>query len=49
MGLIGKTLKWITHPSYSDANPVDWLAFLAIAIIAIVAWNKVVKQTLSAA
>jgi hypothetical protein len=47
MGLISKTLKWFTHPAYSDADPVDWLAFLVLVIIAGILWSKVVKQTLA--
>jgi hypothetical protein len=47
-GLISKTLAWILHPSYSDADPLDWFAFVVLLLIVGLLWSKVVKQTLDA-
>lgn len=47
-GLISKTLCWITHPQFADSNPVDWLAFVVLFVMAGLLWSKVVRQTLEA-
>jgi len=45
-GLISRTLAWIIHPTYSDADPVDWFAFAVLVIIASLLWVKVVRLTI---
>lgn len=47
-GLITKSISWILHPRYSDQDPIDWLAFAVLALLAGLLWSKVVKQTLDA-
>ncbi len=47
-GLISKTLCWITHPQFADSDPVDWLAFVVLFVMAGLLWSKVVRQTLEA-
>lgn len=47
-GLITKSLAWIMHPMYSDQDPIDWFAFVVLALLAGLLWSKVVKQTLDA-
>lgn len=47
-GMFTKMIDWVLHPQFSDADPIDWLAFLVLAIIAGLLWSKVVKQTLDA-
>lgn len=45
MGLITKTLNWITHPAYDDASePIDWFAFFVLVLIASYLWAKVVRN-----
>ncbi len=43
-GLISTTLEWFTHPTYADANPTDWLAFLALVLIVSFLWSTVVSE-----
>lgn len=47
-GLISKTLDWVLHPQFSDADPIDWFAFAVLLILAGYLWSKVVRQTLDA-
>lgn len=43
-GIISKTLAWITHPTYTDSDPVDWFAgFIVIFLIGML-WSKVLRQ-----
>jgi len=49
MGIITKTLNWITHP-YNDksTDALDWFAFFVLVVIASFLWTKVVRQVLEA-
>jgi hypothetical protein len=47
-GLISKSLAWVTHPQFADANPTDWFAFIVLILLAGLLWSKVVRQTLEA-
>ena len=47
-GLFGSMLDWIHHPRFTQADPIDWLAFAVVLILFGLAWSKVVKQTLDA-
>jgi hypothetical protein len=47
-GIITKMLDWVLHPRFSDSDPIDWLAFVVLFVMAGVLWSKVVKQTLDA-
>jgi hypothetical protein len=45
MGIITKIQAWIMHPSVdTESDPKDWLAGLALVIIAAFLWSRVVKQ-----
>lgn len=45
MGIISKTLAWISHPyNDADSDPVDWFAFFILALIAAYLWSKVLRQ-----
>jgi hypothetical protein len=48
IGLISKSLAWITHPMFADSDPVDWFSFLVLILLAGLLWSKVVRQTLEA-
>jgi hypothetical protein len=37
---------WINHPRFTSTDPIDWLAFAILLILAGLLWSKVVKQTL---
>lgn len=43
-GLISQTLDWVTHPSYSDGNLMDWAAGLVLILIAAFLWSQVLRQ-----
>ena len=43
-GIIAKTLDWLKHPIYSDANLGDWAAFLTLVLIASFLWATVIRQ-----
>lgn len=43
-GIISKSLTWIFHPSFSDADPVDWFGFLIVFILVGLLWSKVLRQ-----
>lgn len=47
-GLLTKMFAWIQHPQHADRPPVDYLAFLIIAILAGLMWSKTIRQTLEA-
>lgn len=42
-GIITGTLDWIMHPAYSDPSPKDWLAGLALILIAAYLWHTVLR------
>lgn len=45
MGIVTKSLNWITHPTFdTDTDPVDWLAGLALILIAAFLWSRVIKE-----
>jgi hypothetical protein len=45
MGIITKIQNWFTHPTYdTQSDPKDWLAGLALIVIAAFLWSRVVKQ-----
>jgi hypothetical protein len=43
-GIITKTLNWITHPSYSSTDPLDWFAFAIILFLIGMLWSHVLRQ-----
>lgn len=43
-GIISKSLSWVFHPSFADADPIDWFGFLIIFILAGMLWSKVLRQ-----
>lgn len=44
IGVISKSLAWVFHPSYSDTDPTDWLAFVILAVLLGMLWGKVIRQ-----
>jgi hypothetical protein len=44
MGLISKTLAWISHPFNDDSDPIDWFAFFVLTLIVAYLWSKVLRQ-----
>lgn len=43
--IVGKISTWIQHPTFdTETDPKDWLAGLALIIIAAFLWSRVVKQ-----
>jgi hypothetical protein len=43
-GIITKTLNWITHPSYTSTDPLDWFAFALILFLVGMLWSHVLRQ-----
>lgn len=48
-GLITKTLQWVLHPLNADTDPMDWFAFLVLAVIISIFWSRVLRQIVEAA
>lgn len=49
MGIISKTLNWISHPyNDSDSDPLDWFAFFILTLIVAYLWVKVIRQLIEA-
>jgi hypothetical protein len=45
MGIISKSLAWISHPyNDADSDPVDWFAFFVLTLIVAYIWAKVVRN-----
>lgn len=48
-GIISKIFGWITHPTFdTETTPTDWIAGLALILIASFLWSRVVKQVVEA-
>jgi len=49
MGIIAKSLAWITHPTFdTDTDPMDWIYGLVLILIVAFLWSRVVKQVVEA-
>ena len=44
MNLLSQLFAWGTHPSYSTGTTKQWLAGLALLLIAAFLWSNVLKE-----
>ena len=45
-GLFTSMFNWLSHPQFTDKDPIDWLAFAILLMLFGLLWSKVIKQTL---
>jgi hypothetical protein len=45
-GIISKMFDWLTHPTFADSNPTDWLYGIALILILSFLWTRVVKLSI---
>lgn len=43
-GLISQTLRWLTHPAYSEGSIGEWLAGLVLLLILSFLWATTLRQ-----
>lgn len=42
-GILGQSLDWLEHPSYSDATVGEWLGGLVVILILSFLWTTVLR------